>query len=162
MKKFVIAALLLLMVGSTTLAFAWWDSLQTEENDITIGIGEGVTISVSLEEHITGNLVPAGVVQKTGDVTEVVIDFEVSLSPSELVSALNLSAVASNIAIGGDTDLAQYVSVVRSGATTIQNDVVTVTFTVTLLMDENTPSAAVSRAQKSDITFDVTFEATQQ
>ena len=156
MKKLVGVLLAVFIFGGSALAFAWWDQLETDEN-VTIPVGQGVTISVSLDEQTTGNLVPEGVVLKTGDVESVVIDFDVSLDSSDLVSALNLSTTVSNIEINGDDAHAALVTTVVSGATSIQNDTVTVIITVTL--DEPGSQAAYDAIINQDITFDVTFLA---
>ena len=162
MKKFLVAALLLLMVGSTSLAFAWWDSLETQQENITIGIGEGVIISHTLTQD-TETLVPSGVVMKTGDVTEIVVTFNVQLDRTDLVDPLNLAAVVSNVAVNGNATLgSNYIVTVVSNPGTIQNAPVTVTVTVSLNMNSSTPSADVTAVKNQNITFDVTFTATQQ
>ena len=159
MKKFIVAALLLLMVGSTSLAFAWWDSLETVENDVTIGIGEGVTISVNLDKQTTGVLVPSGVVLKTNDVTSVDVEFTVSLDRNDLLNELDLAVVVGNIQIDGSTDNASLVNAeVSTNPGTIKNSSVDVVITVTLDMPGSQAIYDVIKDQP--ITFDVTFTAT--
>jgi len=102
--------------------------------------------------------VPTGVVLKDGDVTSVEVSFNVNLD-EDILNALNLSATTSNLQIAGSTDHAGLVNITTANPGTIQNDTVTVTFTVTL--DEPATQAAYDAIKNGDITFDVTFEATQ-
>ena len=164
MKKFIVAALLLLMVGSTSLAFAWWDSLETTENNVTIGIGEGVTLEVELDTQTDGVLVPSGVVLQPNQVTSYVISYEVDLDTT-VSEALLLSVLESNVAVGGESALGQYIGFdIVLSSSTIQNDTVTVTVTVTLELTEAiviNDSLDISDFTNENITFDLTFTATQ-
>lgn len=159
-KKLVFALLVVALFGGSALAFAWWDQLETSQDDVTISVGRGVTISVNLDEQTTGNLVPSGVVLKTGDVTAVDVEFTVSLDSSDLIDALLLNVSVDNILIDGVDTHAGLVNVAISNPGTIQNTSVEVVITVTLSMpsDQATYDAIANKA----ITFDVTFEAEQQ
>ena len=160
MRKRVWAVLLVLFLfGSSVVAFAIWDSLE-DDASVVVPIGQGVTLSVNLAEQTTGNLVPAGVVMKTGDVDEVVIEFTVLLDSSELIDPLDLDVVISNVQIDGSTDNIGLVVTSIDKPKTIQNSAVTVTITVTLT--EPTTQAEYNAIINSDITFDITFTATQQ
>ncbi len=157
MKKLLLAFAIVLMFGGSALAFAWWDNLETTENDVTIGVGEGVTVSVNLDSQTAGTLVPAGAVPKTGDVTEVVVAFTVSLDSTALQNPLDLAVVVDNVLIGGETTNAGLVNTVVVNPGTIQNTPVEVTVTVTL--DEPASEAIYDLIKNQDITFDVTFTA---
>ena len=158
MKKFLVAALLLLMVGSTSLAFAWWDSLETTENEVTVGIGQGVTLQVNLAPQATDKLVPVGAVSQPDQVDEIVLTYNVNLDRT-IEEELDLEVEVKNIQIGNSSDNAGLVNVAIGNPGSIENDPVTVTLTVTLGMPG---SQAIYEAIKTqNITFDVTFTASQ-
>ncbi len=158
-KKLTIVVIALFLFGGSALAFAWWDSLETNE-DVTIGVGEGVTISVNLDEQTEGDLVPEGVVMKDEDVTEVDIDFTVTLDRTDLAEELDLLVNIDNIEIDGVDTHAGLVQTSIDNPGTIQNAPVEVTVTVTL--DEPADQSTYDEGANKDITFDVTFEAQQQ
>ena len=155
MKKLLLAFAIVLMVGGSALAFAWWDRLEAE-NNVTIGVGQGVTVSVNLDEQTTGNLVPTGAIMKTGDVNEVDVEFTVSLSvdPEQL---LNLNVATSNVLIGGEPGNAGLVNTSVTNPGTIQNVPVTVIITVTL--NEPANQTEYDDIINQNITFNVTFTA---
>ena len=159
-RKIGVLVLFLVLIGGSAGAFAWWDSLETTENDVTIGVGEGVTISVDLDTPTDGNLVPDGVIMKTEDITSSAITFNVTLDRADLEEELNLQAEVNNIEIGGSDTYAELVNASVDNPGTIQNDSVVVTVTVTL--DEPADQTAYDEIKNSDITFDVTFTASQQ
>ncbi len=159
-KKLSVIAIVLFLLGGSVIAFAWWDSLTADE-DVTIGVGEGVTISVNLDEQTDGVLVPAGVVMKEGDVTEVDVEFTVNLDDTEdIIAPLDFIVTITNVEIGGEAIHAGLVNTSISASETIQNDPVEVTITVTLDMPES--EVAYNAVATEDITFDVTFEASIQ
>ncbi len=158
-KKLSIITIALFLFGGSTLAFAWWDSLETAET-VEVGIGEGVTISVDLDEQTDGVLVPEGVVMKDDDITEAEIDFTVILDRTDLVEELDLLVTIDNVEIDGDDTNAGLVGTSISNPGIIQNDPVEVTITVTL--DEPVDETQYDAVANKDITFDVTFEAQQQ
>ena len=159
-RKIGVLVLFLVLIGGSAGAFAWWDSLETTENDVTIGVGEGVTISVDLHTQTDGNLVPDGVIMKTEDITSSAITFNVTLDRTDLEEELELLAEVNNIEIGGSDAYALLVNASVDNPGTIQNDSVVVTVTVTL--DEPEDQTAYDAIKNSDITFDVTFTASQQ
>ena len=156
-RKIGVLVLFLVLIGGTAGAFAWWDSLETTENDVTIGVGEGVTISVDLDAQTSGSLVPDGVIMKTGDITSSAITFNVTLDPTDLEEELDLQAEVNNIEIGESDTYASLVNASVDNPGTIQNDLVVVTVTVTL--DEPEDQTEYDAIKNSDITFDVTFTA---
>ena len=166
MKKFVIAALLLLMVGSTTLAFAWWDSLQVDREDIVIGIGEGVTLQVSVDPAISGELVPAGVIAQPNQVTSVTLNYTVTLD-REVSNPLTLEVEESNVRVGGNETLGQFIGfdISLSSPTVQLGSSVDVTIVVTLELTQAVVEAEnldLDNFRNQDIEFDLTFKATQQ
>jgi len=161
LKRFVFVLAILLIVGGSSVAFAWWDSLDVTEEEITIGVGEGVTLNVSSSNDFNDVLVPAGVVSQEGQVQFYELTYTVNLD-REIDETLNLSVSALKKAIDGDTELGDnYVNVLITHDSTIQNDDVIVTVIITLDMDEN-DAADVANVVLKDITFDLEFIATQQ
>lgn len=159
-KKIGAIVITLLLIGGSIIAFGYWDRLTADE-EVTIGIGEGVTISVDLDEQTEGVLVPAGVVMKEGDVDEVEVEFTVVVdSPEDILNALDFDVTVTNIQIGGSTEHANLVNTSITAPTTIQDDPVEVTITVTLDMPGS--EAAYDAIKTENITFDVTFTATIQ
>ena len=159
-RKIGVLVLFLVLIGGSAGAFAWWDSLETTENDVTIGVGEGVTISVDLDTQTDGNLVPDGVIMKTEDITSSAITFNVTLDRTDLEEELELLAEVNNIEIGGSDKYASLVTANVDNPETIQNNSVVVTVTVTL--DKPADQTEYDAIKNSDITFDVTFTASQQ
>jgi len=159
-KKLSIFAIALFLLGGSTLAFAWWDNLEDTEEDVEVGVGEGVTLTVDLEEQTEGDLVPEGVVMKEDDITEVDVDFTVTLDQDDLVDPLNLNVDITDKEVGGDADGADLVNAAIDQPETIQNEDEDVVITVSL--DEPENEDEYDAIAKQDITFDVEFEATQQ
>jgi hypothetical protein len=158
-KKLLGLFLLVFLLAGSSLAFAWWDNLTVTDDTVTIGVGQGVTIQVNLSDQTTGELIPSTAVQKPGDVTEVVLTYDVDLDVT-ITGTLNLDVTVDNIEIGGASTLSNLVNVTVNNPGTISNTTVTVTITVTL--DEPLNQADYDTIKNSDITFDVTFTATQQ
>ena len=154
-RKAAVAALILVMLGSSATAFAYWNSLQ-DTADVTVPIGEGVTLEVDLGTETPGVLVPEDRALVAGQVEEVVITYTVRLD-KQTISSLNFSVVYSNVLIGGSTDHAGLVNIDIQNPTTINNDWVTVTITVTLTepADQATYLAIINQ----NITFTLTFTA---
>ena len=160
MKKLFALLLVVFLFGGSTMAFAWWDQLETTDENITIGVGEGVTISVNLDEQTQGSLVPNGVVMKTNDITEVEVKYTVNLDSNDINEALNFDVSVINLEIGGLDTYKSLVDIVVVSDSTIQNESVDVTLTVTLNMPSN--QTEYDAIVNQNITFDVQFNATQQ
>lgn len=75
---FTIVAIIILAISSGVV-YAYWDSL-TKKNDVHIGIGEGIELMVDVTEQCEGRLVPRTARLKDGDITEVVLKFNATLS----------------------------------------------------------------------------------
>ena len=160
MKKLFALLLVVFLFGGSTMAFAWWDQLETTDENITIGVGEGVTISVNLDEQTQGSLVPNGVVMKTNDITEVEVKYTVNLDSNDINEALNFDVSVINLEIGGLDTYKSLVDIIVVSDSTIQNESVDVTLTVTLNMPSN--QTEYDAIVNQNITFDVQFNATQQ
>ncbi len=158
MKKVLAIVLLLFTFGGSAYAFALWDDLD-QSTDVTITVGEGVTLTVNPETFSDGNLIPEGAVQKAGDVTEIVITFTLNLD-QVVVEELDLAVTVENLLINNDATYAGLVNTVVVSPTTIHNDEVTVTVTVTL--SEPADQTEYDAIKNQNITFDVTFLATEK
>ena len=159
-KKISIVVIALFLFGGSTFAFAWWDDLETSD-EITIGVGEGVTLSASVDESIEDEevLVPNNVVQKENDVNEAAFTYTVSLDNEEdITSDLELKVDISDIEVGGESDDDGFINV--DGDETYDFDVdekeIKITVTLDDVEDDNEPNDGI---QNEDITFDVTFTA---
>ena len=160
MKKrlFVVLAALVLLFGSTTFAFSYWDNLE-QSDSVSVTAGEGVTLQVSVGDAVPAGkfLVPAGVVMKANDIDEVVLTYNVSLDQAAL-SALNLSVASSNVQIAGSTDNASLVNISISQASATVNDS-NVLVTVTVSLNEPATVDVYNAVINQPITFDLTFTA---
>ena len=77
---------------------------------------------------------------------------------------MDLSVTVDNKEINGDSNLGQYFNVVITNNSNdeIENDTVIVTVTVTLNISSSDPSADIEAVKGGEITFDLTFTATQK
>ncbi len=162
MKRKLLAVLIVtLLFAGTGVAYGYWDNLVVEENDVTITVGKGVTLSVSVKDAIpSGVLVPSGAVLKSGDLTQVQFSYNVKLDQA-VTTDLDLSVVADNVKINGSTTNAGLVniSITDDNSGKVNSTDVVVTITVTLT--EPADLAAYQAIYDQDITFDLTFTATQ-
>ena len=102
MKKFLVAALLLLMIGSTTLAFAWWDRLEQGADNQTLDMGYGVRLVLDNQtSEEQGVLVPEGSFYAAVDgyVTEYTFTYVLNLE--EDLDKFDLLIDVNNLTIGG-------------------------------------------------------------
>ena len=160
MKKKILALIaLLLLFGGTTVAFAYWDNLEQTQNE-TLIIGKGVTLEVAAvaTAPVGKVLVPSEALLKANDVTEIVLTYNVKLDQA-VVTAPNLSVVASNVEINSVNTYASLVNIdIVLGTPTVNDADVLVTVTVSL---DDVPDAATYLAiANQSITFDLTFTAT--
>ncbi len=160
LKKLSVFAIALLLIGGSAMAFAWWDRLSVEEEEI-ISIGAGVTLEVDAVAGVPEGkfLVPAGVILKTDDVNEIVLTYNVKLD-TELPDALDLAVTESNVEIGGDDTYAGLVNIdISLAEAEVNNADVLVTVTVTLT--EPADEATYDAIKNQDITFTLTFTASE-
>lgn len=156
MKKLFSVFALLFLFGSSLTALAYWDVLTTG-TDETVTIGEGTTIVLNETVVPSGeNLVPSGVVMKSGDTTSVVFEYEVELDQTPLEDLL-LIIVAENVLIDGSDEDISLVNIDIQAPTHIGGSAVTVVVTVTL--DEPTSEAQYNRVANGTISFDLVIEA---
>lgn len=156
-KKLAIVLVALLAFGGTISAYAWWDTLQEEQNEtLTVGEGTDLVVAVNAAAPAGKVLIPANNVLGINDVNSIVLTYNVNLS-KELQSDLTLSVVASNVEIGGDATNAGLVNIAITPDQSVNNGVVLVTVTVTLT--EPTTEAIYNAIINDDITFDLTFNA---
>ena len=159
-KKVIIAAALFFVIGGSTLAYAWWDSLDKTQSE-TIAIGQGVTLRVAAVATAPSGkvLVPADAVLKADDVTSVVLTYNVNLDLA-VVDALTLNVSATNVKIGGSAENAGLVGIAISQSAATVNDA-DVLVTVTVTLSEPADIATYMAVINQSITFDLVFEAVQ-
>jgi len=163
MKKLMVVLVALLALGGTVTAYSWWDNLEEQKSE-TLVVGEGIDLVVS-DSVVTPAgkvLVPSEAVLKANDITEIVLTYNVNLDKAAN-QALDLNVVESNVLVGGVNTYSSLVEFVISTdvtATTVNADVVVVTVTISLgnPVDQTAYNAIINQ----DITFDLTFTATQQ
>jgi hypothetical protein len=141
-KTIQIGILVFLVVGllfTTASALAYWQEV-TISDTITIGtIREGVDIEVTniteTDENI--NLVPEGHVMFVGDVDEVTLTYNVSVT-RELLNTVDLYINAHSVTIGESAEYEHLVDIsinddTRESIMDIFNDMVTIEVTIRLL-----------------------------
>lgn len=164
MKKLIIALVLVLTLGASSAAFAWWDSLtdsSTETNIITIGQGvDLVTASATINPATDGTLVPvsAALAGETGYTTSIEITYDVNLDFA-VPTALSFSAVVTDIRLDGVTQADNYVLINVNAPATIDENVVQVTLTVTINDSPADGAAAKAALENAQISFDIDFSA---
>ncbi|MFA6860483.1 MAG: hypothetical protein WCR30_03760 [Clostridia bacterium] len=170
-KKILLAVLAVLVIGSSSVAFSWWDRLTLAENENNIiTMGEGLEIVVDevvINPTEAGNLIPVSAVEKQGDTYSVVLTYTIRFEAT-LEEELNLSATVSDIKVNEVANPYNLIKVVVANPGTIQNEDVVVTLTVTI--DETNVLTEATEAQErayeaianKAISFKVTFSATRQ
>ncbi len=141
-KTIQIGVLIFLVVGllfTTASALAYWQEV-TISNTITIGtIREGVDIEVTniteMDENV--RLVPEGYVMFVGDVDEVTLTYNVSVT-RELLNSVDLYINAHSVTIGESADYEHLVDIsinndTRESIMDIFNDMVTIEIAIKLL-----------------------------
>lgn len=165
MKRKLLALLVLFVViGGSAGAFAYWDNLSVDDADNSITIGNGVDLSFIESVGATANLVPAGVIVKAGDVTEVVYTYNVSLNET-LAAPLTLNVTVDGFAINGNTTLGSALvnsevtvdAVVSTTGAINGGSPTVVTVTITLL--EPATEADYLLVANQPITFNVNLTA---
>ena len=188
MKKFTALILLLLMVGSTSLAFAWWDTTSGSFEDETFELGTGVRLTLSDQTTAgQGLLIPAGSFYEDEVGYTSTYSFEYDLSLLEDLGSFDLIAGLANVTVGGsayDSDLGVHgalafelfvngtsAGVITPGGTlssagALSSTVITsVELRITLLDQTSTAFASDAQALAAynalngqTIAFDITFE----
>ena len=86
-KKISIVVIALFLFGGSTFAFALWDSLETSDDDITIGVGEGVTLEdVDAADFGEDTLVPSNVVTQAGQTDSLSNTYTLDISSEDEIT----------------------------------------------------------------------------
>lgn len=156
-KKLAIAFVVLLAMGGTVSAFAWWDTLQETQSE-TLIIGEGNDLVVSVNVGATGDkLIPTGMALASGEVNSITLTYNVNLSKTSAAN-LTFSVLASNVLINGLAANAGLVVIAIDAPVVLNNGVSGVTVVITL--SEPTTEAIYNLVKNQNITFDLIFSAT--
>lgn len=163
LKISLVLVLVMALFGLTMTSFAFWDNLTQKENDQTITIGEGTTITVTAnlsEQDEKKSLVPSGVAMGPNDVTSYELTYNVVID-KDLAKDLKLAVTTGNLLIGGVATYASLVDVdVELSASTINiGSAVVVTITVTFDAGIEWTEKMYNAVAEKNITFDVTFTA---
>ncbi|PKK88788.1 MAG: hypothetical protein CVV62_01765 [Tenericutes bacterium HGW-Tenericutes-7] len=165
----VLLVLFALAVSGTTYAY-WASSVngvqETVNNEINIGQGDAVTINVDITDPqtFTDKLVPntPEVTAGAGETKSIVVSYSVTWNNDALLDGVAdqaISAVVSNIQVGGVANPYSLITVTPgSNPTTIgMGDTVVFTFTVTMAEPGNVTeyNAVANQAITFDITFDI-------
>ena len=160
MKRFkIFIAFFAFMLTLTTLAtatFAYWDLL-TKTQDETLEIGNGVELIVEAQAKAPEGkvLVPSTAVLKPGDVTEIVLTYNVRIN-EPISSNLDLTVTYSDVKIGLDSTNKDLVNISINLATSDLNST-DVLVTVTVTLNEPTNEAQYNAIKNQPITFTLTF-----
>lgn len=164
-KKRFLAVLMSLLVlsgvSAVTGTYAWWNTLTHIQNE-TIQVGEGLetVVHATVLAPAGKKLVPSGTITDNAtQVDEVELKYEVKLSNAVSV-ALDLTVVASEVKIDGETTHANLVNIWISapnklGGVAPQEVVVTVRIT------EPDDLATYNAIKNKAITFKLTFTVSQ-
>ncbi len=159
-KKFAIVLVALFAFGGTVSAYAWWDQLQEVQTGQTLTIGEGtdleITVNASAEAGKT--LVPDEALLGINDVKSYTFTYDLVLD-KQLVSDATLTAVVSNIEVGGVANPGNAIDVAVSYDTQAINADSVVQVTLTVTMANPVDQAQYDLLANQIITFDVTFNA---
>lgn len=153
--------LLLTLTTTVTVTYAWWNKL-TETKNETINLGEGVAVKVNAVAVVPAGkkLVPSGkAILSDNQVDAVELKYEVKLNRA-VSTALNLTVVASEVKIGGETTYADLVNISISAPATLLDQTpqeVVVTVRITEPANETEYDAIINKA----ITFTLTFTVAQ-
>jgi hypothetical protein len=162
-KKVFIVILAFVVLGSSSIAYSWWDSLLIEQaqNGI-INLGEGlelVVLPVTINQQTSGNLVPESAILSEGSTHAIELTYTVRLDAS-VEETFYLLVTVHNIKVNEVENPFGLIYVEASHSPTIANDDVLVALTVRIddstLREENFEQAYNLLAGNT-ITFDVYF-----
>jgi len=165
LKKFLILVFGLVVLASSSIAYAWWDNLYFEnpENDV-VQLGEGlelVVLPVTINPLTSGNLIPESAILTQNSTYAIELHYTVRLDYN-VQEALNLSVTVSDIKVNEVVNPFNLIYVEVSHNPNIFNDDVLVALTVRInddnLQEENYNDAYLALVNKS-ITFNVNFLA---
>jgi len=171
-KNLVLALLVLFALAVTGTSYAYWASsvaaptLGVKTPDVVIGSGEAVTMNVTVNETNIDSkvLVPTDrVIDTLTQAASITVEFTVAwLSDSRLegVADADISAVVSNIKVGGVANPYTLITVTPgTNPTTIAHEG-TAVFTFVVTMDEPDNVTEYNAVAGKIITFDLTFTVT--
>ena len=176
-RKVAVAALILVMLGGSATAFAYWASgvnvtNPTDETEtVTIGTGDTIDSTVTLTETVSSTdvLVPTTITPGSGEVNSVVFTYTVDWTEDNSGSFGDgtlgtLEVDVSNILVGGVADQYDLVNVVITpgdeSQAVVLNDAGTYTVTVTVTLKEPANQTEYAAVAGLDITFNVSFTVT--
>jgi hypothetical protein len=164
----VLLVLFALAVSGTTYAY-WASSVngvqETVNNEINIGEGDAVTVNVDITDTstYTESLVPntPEVVAGAGEVKEITVSYSVTWNNDALLDGVAdqaISAVVSNIQVGGVANPYSLITVTPGANPTTIGMGDTVVFTFTVTMGEPANVTEYNAVANQAITFDITFD----
>ncbi len=148
-----IVALLVLLLGSTMGAYAYWDNLQkTETGSVTIGEGDTIVVSETLAG--SGILIPVGETPSAGEVTSITFTYSVSVNAGAVASGKTTLAVSESNITNDTNGLVQFA---YSGVGELSTTPTTVTVTITLTApaDVTEYNAIINKVIGFDLSFSV-------
>jgi len=163
MKKILVVVFALVVLSSSSIAYAWWDRLSFEnaETDLVL-VGKGlelIVLPVTINPLTNGNLIPQSAVLTQNSTYAIELHYTVRLNES-VSDALNLSVTVTDIKVNEVENPFNLLYVEVSHNPAIANDDVFVALTVRIddsnLQEENYDAAYVALANKN-ITFNVNF-----
>jgi len=159
-KKLAIVLVALVAFGGTVSAYAWWDTLQTEQTGQTLTIGEGtvLTVAANPSAELGKNLVPDEALLGVNDVKSYTLTYNLTLD-KQLAADATLTAVVDNILVGGVANPGSAISVAVAYDTQAINLDSAVVVTLTVTMANPVDQAQYDLLANQAITFDVAFTA---
>jgi len=166
-RNLVLILLVLFALAISGTTYAYWassvsDFEETVNNEINIGTGEAITISVDISdsEVFTDKLVPTTVTPGTGETNSITVTYTVTWNDDALLEGtadVAVSALVSNIQVGGVANPYSLVSVTPVLSPTTIGLGATVTFTFDVTMSEPANVTEYDAVANQAITFDITF-----
>lgn len=159
-KKIVAIIIIAILLVGTGTAFAYWET-SNQKVEETLSVGYGISLEVEAEATVPDGklLVPVGESLRDNDIEEVVLTYNTKTSET-ITEGLNLDITASNILIGGLSTYSDLVNIdIEQVSSTVNSSDILVTVTVTIL--EPSTYEIYSQIVNQNITFTLTFEATQ-
>jgi len=158
-KKVIVAfiTLMIALVASVGATYAYWHNyIQTQDvADIVIGEGATFSVSVTAAPPAGKTLVPFGIPKTADQVDTITLIYDVELDV-DLDSAVDLTVTYDALLLGVVDTYNDLVNIeITPSMTAIQNDVVTITVTVTI--DEPADEAEYNAVVGQDITFSLVF-----
>lgn len=146
-KNLLSLALILMLIATLGLAYAYWDDL-SKDSGSTLEIGVGTTLTI--EDVVSSNgdikLIPVGAILGTNEVEQIVKEYNVVLSKKSQ-KPLYLNAEVSNILIGNK----KYDGLVNIEIT--KNDTIYDRGKVSLVISMNNLEIDYSEIYNKDITY---------